>query len=398
MAAFGKDGPDPLAMGQQFWNAWTELAQGAAQGKAPDWTAPMHAFSKASSPLGGEAAHAVDALAEQGQRYMAFLQSAASRLGMADPMKTPDLANLWRQSVAEGNPILDALRAAVSEGARGFEQLGQDIRPMLEQMRGEWLKTLSLPTFGYSREQQERMQGLLRAQNEYDAATAAYHALLAKASQRGMEYFEEKLAERSEPGRQVESARALYDLWVDAAEEAYAQVAMSPEFRAAYGEMVNAQMRLKASVQAEIGRHAASMGLPTRSELDGTHEKIRDLRRELRALRQQLDAMATGTTPAASTRGSAAAVNATAAATAAKPVKAKRAASSKLKVAASAKRTAAPTAKPQPKSKPQPKPAVKSKSKPQSTSKKQPVGFEALLAANRTGARKPVRSGKKGVA
>jgi len=173
MAAFGKDGPDVLAMGQQFWNAWTDLAQGVAQGKAPDWSDPMQAFSKAAGPLGGEAAHAVDALAEQGQRYMAFLQSAASRLGMQDPMQAPDLAQLWRHNMAEGNPVLDALRATVSEGARGFEQLAQDVRPMLEQARSEWMKSLSTPTFGYSREQQERVMGYIKSGRDEGASVVA---------------------------------------------------------------------------------------------------------------------------------------------------------------------------------------------------------------------------------
>lgn len=390
MAAFGKDGPDVLAMGQQFWNAWTDLAQGVAQGKAPDWSDPMQAFSKAAGPLGGEAAHAVDALAEQGQRYMAFLQSAASRLGMQDPMQAPDLAQLWRHNMAEGNPVLDALRATVSEGARGFEQLAQDVRPMLEQARSEWMKSLSTPTFGYSREQQERMQALLRAQGEHEAATAAYHALLARAGQRGMEYFEEKLAERSEPGRQIESARALYDLWVDAAEEAYAQIAMSPEFRAAYGEMVNAQMRLKARVQDEIGRHAASMGLPTRTELDGTHEKIRDLRRELRALRQQLDAL----TPVAPVGAAPPKPKAAASAAARKPNKAKPAAARVVKRASAA--AAGPVAKTRAKPKVQAKPLSKSKPKAKPTGRKRAAGFAEMLAANRAALGKTKRTGKKG--
>lgn len=383
-----------LAMGQQFWNAWTDLAQGVAQGKSADWSDPMQAFSKAAGPLGGEAAHAVDALAEQGQRYMAFLQSAASRMGMQDPMQAPDLAQLWRHNMAEGNPVLDALRATVSEGARGFEQLAQDIRPMLEQARSEWMKSLSTPTFGYSREQQERMQALLRAQSEHEAATAAYHALLAKAGQRGMEYFEEKLAERSEPGRQIESARALYDLWVDAAEEAYAQIAMSPEFRTAYGEMVNAQMRLKARVQDEIGRHAASMGLPTRAELDGTHEKIRDLRRELRALRQQLDAQGTVAPAMVARRAPKASAAPAATSTVRKPVKAKPAAPRQAKRTSAA--AAGPLAKSQPKTKAQARSVPTSKPKAKPVGKKKTVGFAEMLAANRAALGKTKRSGKKG--
>ena len=63
---------------------------------------------------------------------------------------------------------------------------------------------------------------------------------MAKTSQDAYARFESKLAEREEPGRQLGSVRALFDLWVDAAEEAYAASALSLEYRKAYGELVNA--------------------------------------------------------------------------------------------------------------------------------------------------------------
>src|SRR5690606_25064763 len=81
-----------------------------------------------------------------------------------------------------------------------------------------------------------------RALVEYEEANSAYNALLSKATQQAFVLFEDRLTERAEPGRQVESARALFDLWIDAAEEAYAEVALSPEFRRAYGRLVDAQM------------------------------------------------------------------------------------------------------------------------------------------------------------
>jgi hypothetical protein len=105
-----------------------------------------------------------------------------------------------------------------------------------------------------------------------------------------MERFESKLAEHSEPGRQIGSMRALYDLWIDAAEEAYAETALSPAFREAYGNLVNTQMRSKQLQQREVSRHASELGLPTRSELDGVLRRIHQLQRELRELRSALAA------------------------------------------------------------------------------------------------------------
>ncbi|HEX5123628.1 MAG TPA: poly(R)-hydroxyalkanoic acid synthase subunit PhaE, partial [Rhodanobacteraceae bacterium] len=94
--------------------------------------------------------------------------------------------------------------------------------------------------------------------------------------------FESKLAAREEPGRQIDSLRALYDLWVDAAEESYAEVALSPEFREVYGALVNAQMRVRSQMQQEVERIATDFGMPTRSELDSIGQRLHDLRREMR--------------------------------------------------------------------------------------------------------------------
>jgi hypothetical protein len=79
----------------------------------------------------------------------------------------------------------------------------------------------------------------------------------------------------------------LFDLWIDAAEEAYAEVALSEEFRHAWGALVNAQMRLRAGVQKEVEAASGLFGVPTRTEMDAAHRKIAELERELRRMRSQ---------------------------------------------------------------------------------------------------------------
>src|SRR3546814_11269373 len=86
--------------------------------------------------------------------------------------------------------------------------------------------------------------------------------------------FEGKLAEHEAPGRHLGSVRAVYDLWIDAAEQAYAEIALSPQFGVAYGEMVNAQMRLRLANQNELERVCRELGMPTRSEVTATQRKM----------------------------------------------------------------------------------------------------------------------------
>jgi hypothetical protein len=180
------------------------------------------------------------------------------------------------------NPVAKAMREISGQGVKGIEQLASGALPMLQQFRQEGLSWLRAPAFGYAREHQEHYQKMALAFADFQEALKQYNALILKSSQRSFEILELKIAERSEPGRQIDSMRALYDLWVDAAEEAYAEIALSEEFRSVYGELVNTQMRVRSQLQQEVERIGVDLGMPTRSELNSVHKRLHDLRRELR--------------------------------------------------------------------------------------------------------------------
>jgi class III poly(R)-hydroxyalkanoic acid synthase PhaE subunit len=176
-------------------------------------------------------------------------------------------------------------KAMQGPGAQGFDQWTEGAKPFLDAWRREGKSILGMPAFGSGREQQERLQRLMQAQLDFQQREGAYNALMMKALQRAYGVFQDKLAEREEPGRQLTSARALFDLWIDAAEEAYAQVALSPEFREVYGAYANAQMRLRNGMQREVEQACAAIGMPTRTEVDAAHRKIAELERVLRRMR-----------------------------------------------------------------------------------------------------------------
>ncbi|MFA5683698.1 MAG: poly(R)-hydroxyalkanoic acid synthase subunit PhaE [Lysobacteraceae bacterium] len=281
---------DPLAFGRQLWQQWNAATQAVqpaqmASMPMPDWNSALGQWAKLFDQEGGDARRAADKLAAHGQQFFSLMQAllpAAARHNGA-----PDLAALWRRGLGDGNPMLDALRQVGAEGARGWEQWFGLAQTAAAPLHNDWTAALNLPAFGMARERQQEFNAWLLAQSAYAEAVQAYQQLLAKANEQGMQRFESKLAERSEPGRQIDSMRALFDLWVDAAEEAYAQIAMSPEFRDAYGELVNCQMRVKQLQNKAIERLAAEAGMPTRSELDGVLQRLRALQREVRQLRER---------------------------------------------------------------------------------------------------------------
>lgn len=225
----------------------------------------------------------VERLLAGARSYFALLQSLAEKgaKGETDPQAWSDAVrqsfNFPGADVALlDNPLARALRELAGQGAKGFEQMMENLKPAMTEARA----LLDLPAFGYAREHQEHYQQMAKAWLDYQHETNRYNALIARASRRAFEVFEDKLAERGEPGRQVDSVRGLYDLWVDAAEDAYAEVALSPEFREVYGALVNAQMRVRRNVQREVERVATDLGMPTRTEIDSMGKRLHALHRD----------------------------------------------------------------------------------------------------------------------
>lgn len=152
-----------------------------------------------------------------------------------------------------------------------------------------WRGLLDTPAFGYTREQQAQQQAWLRALLDHQQASARYQELIARAQVQGAERLRQKLAE---PGFQAESLKAMYDLWVDAVEEAYAEIALSDEFREAYAAQGNTQMRVRQLQQQQMEQWCREVGLPTRSEVATLGQRLQELRRELRRMQPSHDANA----------------------------------------------------------------------------------------------------------
>jgi class III poly(R)-hydroxyalkanoic acid synthase PhaE subunit len=296
----GGGGFDFGEMAQRYWQTLGETLRGAGgRGQAQDpWRAALDGWSRlAGSGSEGTAADAIERFSVQARQWLGTMQQVASQFA-GRPAVAGDIAAAWKDALGGANPFADLMHGLGGRGQTGFDQWYAQVAPMLGAMssgpmsggalfagmRDEGLGWLRLPTFGLAREHQERWQALAEAQLELQRCNDEYAGLMLEAGRDAFERFERKLAERSEPGRQLQSARALFDLWIDAAEEAYAEIALSKRFRRIYGDLVNAQMRVRAGIQGEIERIGGLLGLPGRTEVDAAHRRIAELERQVRRL------------------------------------------------------------------------------------------------------------------
>lgn len=265
---------DYQTLAQQSWDAWARQLQ---QPPAANPFAPPVAQVSAGN----------DAL----ERTLAGLKGYFEWMHGAAASGASAQSSDWRQQLQQlfggaSQPLAQAFSGIDSAGAEGFTRQWQAWMQAAQQPGGFGDLAGShgaTPAFGLNREQQMLQQDTLAAVTESLQAAARYQALIQRANAQGMERLQDKLAEHAELGRQIDSLKALYDLWVDAAEEAYAEVALTEEFREVYGEMVNTQMRVRQLQQQQTEQLCQQLGVPTRSEVSSLGERLQALRRELRA-------------------------------------------------------------------------------------------------------------------
>ena len=266
---------DYQALAQQSWDAWTRQFQ---------QTPATNPFAPPAAPAAGR--ETLERTLSGLKGYFDWMQAAVA--GGAGMKPGAD----WQQQLQQMfggvvQPFTQAFGGIDSTSAESFSRQWQSWWQAAQQGGFGGLPSMNgaTPAFGLNREQQMQQQTLAAAVLASLQASARYQQLIQQASAQGMQRLQDKLVEHAEPGRQIDSMKGLYDLWVDASEEAYADVALSEEFREAYGEMVNTQMRVRQLQQAQTEQFCRELGVPTRSEVSSLGERLQALRREFRASR-----------------------------------------------------------------------------------------------------------------
>lgn len=273
---------DYQTLAQQSWDAWTRQLQ---QQQQPAPSPMSHPFF--TPPTTGFSSNDTLERSLSGLKGFFDWMQAAAASGQASA-QPPDWQQQLQQMFGSSNPpFAQAFAGIDSAGAEGFGKQWQSwMQAMQNSPMGEFPGAQGpTPTFGLNREQQMQQQAMAAALMESLQASARYQALIQRANSDGMERLQNKLAAHAEPGRQIDSLKGLYDLWVDAAEEAYAEIALSDEFRDAYAEMINTQMRVRHMQQQQTEQICQQLGMPTRSDVSALGKRLQAMRRELADLK-----------------------------------------------------------------------------------------------------------------
>ncbi|MBI4400708.1 MAG: class III poly(R)-hydroxyalkanoic acid synthase subunit PhaE [Nitrospirae bacterium] len=213
-----------------------------------------------------------------------------------------DTGELWRLYLEEWQkltqPWAESLRRASWQVGRAATGDGSALIELTNLYWDAYERTfgrlLESPSLGHTRELNEELLKGFDAWLEFRRAGFEYQVKLAEAWAQGFEQFMQKLVSLAEAGEPVEGLRQLLSLWIDTVDEAFLAVFSSEEYARLQGHLVNTAMAYRIHERQIVEELLKISHVPSRSELDETHRRIYELRKELRELKKAVLEMRAG--------------------------------------------------------------------------------------------------------
>ncbi len=302
---------------QQFVDAWSDMARaGDARRQVPQtelWSDGFEAWRKA---VGGESRpdvrEALEKCFDMGREYF----SMAERIGrnLADGKEPRAAIHQWMEQLKQGLQQWSNLSGfdSVATGdfmkqwfapSKAWQQMASQMAPMQQALwqlpgmntsvfnLGEAIdplgRILEAPGIGYFREPQEKQQRGVQLALEYHEANIKFNQAFLRIAIESIEGFQQRLLQIDSEAM-PKTLRELYDLWVEVSETHYAEFAMSEEYQALYGDMVNRLMVLKKHYHDIIDDQLRLMNMPNSREVDTMQQRIQQLRRDNIAMKKEL--------------------------------------------------------------------------------------------------------------
>ncbi len=181
---------------------------------------------------------------------------------------------------------MDTLQRTFSSGSIMPGDILEDLKPeTLEEVTD---KFLSIPGVGYSRELQEQVQIGIKLGNNYQKTLREYTNSMHRVSIRALDRMRDKIIAMAADGKEFNSMREIYDLWVDCNEEAYADYVFTDEFSELYGKLTNSLMEVKQHGRNMVDEVLGGMNMPTRRGMNSVHKRQQELRREYKEVLKKM--------------------------------------------------------------------------------------------------------------
>jgi class III poly(R)-hydroxyalkanoic acid synthase PhaE subunit len=196
--------------------------------------------------------------------------------GLADPLRAP--MEQWLKGLGQMSPLPQGL-------AQGLNAKPWD--KTVCEMHAQFLRFLSLPGIGVTRETQEDVQLVLRAFVEFEETLNEYINAHGQIAPLALDLLYRRIVEMQGKKHRIETLREIYDLWIDCLEITYRDFVMTKEFSVLYGRLVNRMMTYRKAMQTLVNEVLGLLDIPVREDVEALVRQIHTLRRTVHEMEAQ---------------------------------------------------------------------------------------------------------------
>lgn len=298
---------------QKYWENWTDMSRKAMglekpaksplesamehwwQGVAPGTTDFNRDFMNKMMDQSSSFFRMAESYYQNAGESQNWLDAANRTINDLQQMFSGNLENIFSGTENVGD---DALHKMMAFWEMPFDNW-QRMVSSLSLVPGDLLRNmphsdgmerfLSAPGLGYMREEEGQYKQLMQRVVTYQRSLTEYMRFFSNLGLLSANRLREKVQELMEEGKQIDSARGLYDLWVSSSEEVYGEQVMTPEYAKIHGRLVNALMAVKQKLSHLVDESLGGLNMPTRRELRTLQDRLQESRREYKALKAEME-------------------------------------------------------------------------------------------------------------
>lgn len=158
-------------------------------------------------------------------------------------------------------------------------------------------KVFNMMGLGLNRESNEEQMKAIGGYIKMLFSAVELSALVSESWGKSLQTLVERYQSDLQEGKAVTTFREFYNLWFDVTEEALLTLFNTDEFAKAFGNFSDKYAKYMIAINKVYERSLSALPIPTNKDMTSLYRTVYDLRKEVRDLRRELDALKT---PAAS--------------------------------------------------------------------------------------------------
>ncbi len=235
--------------------------------------------------------------------FQALLSSIAEPEGMEATLKNAGMAPDFVMDMAQ--QTLDAWmtfntewmdrasRIGQQTKAYSFDNLDQDIfKAFREIYEKEFQKYLHIPPLGLTRFHQERFNRYLDKLTLHQTALNEFLQMFYIPIEKSLMVMQEKIEEMAEKGELHDDFQGHYRAWIKILEGHYMTLLKSPEYTRVMTNTIDSLVQYKKAREEMLGDIIGQFPVPTQKEMDELYKDLYQMKKQIKSLTKQLEAMA----------------------------------------------------------------------------------------------------------